>query len=61
MYSTLHWSLPKYHGSINDIFQDIQTKKLEDDYVKFYEKFSENIMPYDILVEYKNKKFKYNK
>ena len=28
MYSTLHWSLPRYHGHINDIFEDIQTNKL---------------------------------
>ena len=32
MYSTLHWTLPRYHGHINDIFEDIQTNKLEDDY-----------------------------
>ena len=61
MYSTLHWSLPRYHGHINDIFEDIQTNKLEDDYVIYYEEFSKDKMPYDILVEYRDKKFKYNK
>ena len=48
-------------GHINDIFEDIQTNKLEDDYVIYYEKFSKDKMPYDILVEYRDKKFKYNK
>lgn len=50
--STLFWTLPKYHGSVNEMVNDIQQSQKEDDYVKFYENNAPDKMPYDILVEY---------
>ena len=46
------WTLPKFRGNIDYIVSEIQACKKENDFVSYYEKNSNNKMPYDILVEY---------